>query len=65
MLAEEIEMQKRGDPTTYCPSLLPSTRTLVALTVQRETFEGENLHEFRGSAASRESFLHENGCGRH
>ena len=26
-----------------------------------ETFEGENFHEFRGSDAIRESFLHEMG----
>ena len=26
-------------------------------------FRGRNFHKFRGSAAIRESFLHENGCG--
>ena len=28
-------------------------------TVQRKTFEGENVHEFRGLRATRKSFLHE------
>ena len=37
--------------------------TFSAQYVYWETFEEENFHEFRGSAAICESFLHENGCG--
>ena len=42
----------------FC-SLIPSFTMLYVDIVWRETFERENLHEFREFSAIRESFLHE------